>query len=55
MVNIQDFIKALRVTWLIKVIQNHGHMSGYALSGIDFQKVFSLGLGYASPRICKPV
>ena len=49
MVNIQVFIKALRVTWSRRVIQNHKKMSWYALSGIDFQKVFfSLGLGYAS-------
>ena len=48
MVNIQVFITALRVTWLRNVIQNDENVSWYALSGIDFLKVFSLGLGKAS-------
>ena len=40
MVNIQVFIKAPRITWLRRVIQNHENMSWYALSGIDFSESF---------------
>ena len=48
MVNISSFIKALKITWLRRIIQNSQDNSWYALSNIDFQKVFSLGSGFAS-------
>ena len=51
MINIQYFIKALRITWLRRVIQSHENKTWYDLSDIDFEKVFTLGSGYA--RQCK--
>lgn len=48
MVNISSFIKALKITWLRRIIQNSQDNSWYALSNIDFQKVFSFGSGFAS-------
>lgn len=51
MINIQYFIKALRITWLRRVIQSNENKTWYDLSGIDFEKVFTLGSGYA--RQCK--
>ena len=51
MINIQYFIKALRITWLRRVIQSHENKTWYDLSDIDFEKVFKLGSG--SARQCK--
>ena len=53
MINIQYFIKALRITWLRRVIQSHENKTWYDLSDIDFEKVFTLGSGYA--RQCKQI
>lgn len=47
MINVQYFIKALKITWLRRVIQNHKNTSWYDLSNIDFEKVFTFGSGYA--------
>ena len=47
MVNINIFIKSLKITWLRRVIQNSKNISWYSLSGIDYQKRFSFGMGYA--------
>ena len=47
MVNINIFIKSLKITWLRRVIQNSKNISWYSLSGIDYQKLFSFGMGYA--------
>ena len=47
MVNINIFIKSLKITWLRRVIQNSKNISWYSLSGIDYQKHFSFGMGYA--------
>ena len=47
MVNINFLIKSLKITWLRRVIQNSKHVSLYILSGIDFQKLFTLGMGHA--------
>ena len=47
MVNINVFIKSLKITWLRRVIQNSKNVSWYTLSGIDFQKLFKFGMGYA--------
>ena len=47
MVNINVFIKSLKITWLRRVIQNSKNVSWYTLSGIDVQKIFKFGMGYA--------
>ena len=47
MINLHYFIKALKVSWLRRIIQNSQNTSWYSLSMIDFQKTFSLGQGYA--------
>ena len=47
MVNINVFIKSLKITWLRRIIQNDRNVSWYTLSGIDFHKLFTLGIGYA--------
>ena len=48
MINVHYFIKALKVSWLRRIIQNSQDTSWYSLSMIDFQKIFSLGQGYAT-------
>ena len=35
------------ITWLRRIIQNDRNVSWYTLSGIDFHKLFTLGIGYA--------
>ena len=47
MVNINIFIKSLKITWLRRVIQNSKNISWYSLSCIDYQKLFSFGMGHA--------
>ena len=42
MINIDYFIKALKVSWLRRVIQNSHDSSWYSLSMIDFQKISHL-------------
>lgn len=46
MVNVTIFIKALKITWLRRVIHK-GHGSWFALASIDFDKLFSFGSGYS--------
>ena len=48
MINIRVFIKALKISWIRRVILNSDNNSWYALSTIDFQKFLSLGQGYAN-------
>ena len=48
MINIRVFIKALKISWIRRVILNSENNSWYALSKIDFQKFLSLGQGYAN-------
>lgn len=50
MINIRYFIKALKISWLRRVIQNSENVSWYALAEIDFQKLFTLGHGYSYTR-----
>ena len=38
MINVHYFIKALKVSWLRRIIQNSQDTSGYSLSMIDFFK-----------------
>ena len=51
MINIDYFIKALKVSWLRRVIQNSHDTSWYSLSMIDFQKIFSFGYLEARNRM----
>ena len=44
--NTNVFIKSLKITWLRRIIQNDRNVSWYTLSGIDFHKLFTLGIGY---------
>ena len=48
MININSFIKALKITWLRRVIISSENISWNKLSNIDFQKLFSLGQGYVN-------
>ena len=48
MINVNYFIKALKVSWLRRIIQNSQDASWYLLSMTDFQKIFSLGQGSAT-------
>ena len=47
MINIKYFIKALKISWLRRIIQNSHDLSWSSLSMINFQKMFSFGHGYA--------
>ena len=47
MVHINVFIKSLKITWLRRVMQNSKNVFWYMLAGIDFQKLFKFGMGYA--------
>ena len=40
MINVHYFMKALKVSWLRRIIQNSQYTSWYSLSMIDFQKIF---------------
>ena len=46
MVNINMFIKALKVSWLRRVIKITENTSWCSLSKIDFEKLFTFGHGY---------
>ena len=48
MVNINYFIKALKILWLRRVIQNTDECAWYSLSNIDFTHIFSTMSGYAA-------
>ena len=48
MTNINYFIKALKISWLRRVIQNSDECAWYSLSNIDFTHIFSMGSGYAA-------
>lgn len=50
MININYFIKALKISWLRRVVQSSQDASWHMLSKIDFQKLFSYGQGYANYR-----
>ena len=40
-------IKALKISWFRRVIQNSKNIEWYSLSKIDFTKFFSCGPGYS--------
>lgn len=48
MINIKYFIKALKISWLRRIIQSSHDISWSSLSMINFQKLFSLGQGYVN-------
>ena len=45
MININIFIKALKLSWLRRVIKTSKNESWFSLSKIDFQTIFCLGSG----------
>ena len=47
MMNLAKFIKALKISWFLRVIQNSENIEWYSLSKIDFNKFFSCGPGYS--------
>lgn len=47
MINIQYFIKALKVSWFRRVIQNSNSSHWYSLSNIEFETLFNMGSGYS--------
>ena len=47
MINVDYFIKALKILWLRRIIQNSQNCSWYNLSGIDFGKLFTVGPAYS--------
>ena len=47
MLHIYSFIKALKISWLRRVIQQANNTTWYILNTIDFDKVLSLGGEYA--------
>ena len=47
MPNIYSFIKALKISWLRRIIQQANNTTGHILNPIDFEKVLSLGGEYA--------
>ena len=47
MPHIYSFIKALKISWLRRVIQQANYTTWYILNPIDFDKVLSLGGEYA--------
>ena len=48
MINISYFIKALKVSWMRRVVQNSENSAWYTLSHIDFTSLLSYGHGYAA-------
>lgn len=54
MINILNFIKALKISWLRRAIQNSENCTWINLSHVDFQMLFSLGPGYI-PRLCEDI
>lgn len=48
MTNISFFIKALKISWLRRIVHNSEHAAWYALSNINFMSVLSFGHGYAA-------
>ena len=48
MINISYFIKALKISWFRRVIQNSENGAWYALSNINFMSILSYGHGYAT-------
>lgn len=51
MINVRVFIKALKVSWLRRVIRNSDNISWYVLSKIDFKNLFNFGHGYVNKII----
>ncbi|MCG7892737.1 MAG: reverse transcriptase domain-containing protein, partial [Candidatus Thiodiazotropha endolucinida] len=48
MINISYFIKALKISWLRRVVQNSENNAWYALSNINFMSILTYGNGYAA-------
>ena len=46
MIHIQYFIKALKISWFRRVIQNSKNSLWYSLSNIEFGTLFNMGSGY---------
>ena len=47
MINLLEFIKALKISWFRRVIQNSKNIEWCSLTKIDFNKFFSCGPGYS--------
>ena len=47
MVNISEFINALKNYWLRRIIQSSENQEWYSLSKVDFHKLLSCGSGYS--------
>ena len=47
MVNISEFINALKISWFRRVIQSSENVEWYSLSKVDFHKLLSCGSGYS--------
>ena len=47
MINLPEFIRALKISWFRRVIQNSENIEWYSLLIIDFNKFFSCGPGYS--------
>ena len=47
MVNISEFINALKISWLRRVIQSSENQEWYSLSKVDFHKLLSYRSGYS--------
>ena len=51
MININIFVKALKISWFRRHILNQNSISWYMLSQIDFQKLFTMGPGHVQEII----
>ena len=47
MVNISEFIDALKISWLRRSVQSFENVGWYSLSKIDFHKLLRCGSGYS--------
>ena len=47
MVNISDFIIALNISWLRRVVQSFENVEWYSLLKVDFHKLLNCGSGYS--------
>ena len=51
MVNINIFVKALKISWFRRQTLNQNSIAWYMLSQTDFQKLFIMGPGYVQEII----
>ena len=47
MVQLPAFIKALKISWIRRIIQQHGNNEWFDLSTVNFSKLLSMGTQYA--------